>query len=106
MPGLLARKQLNPDAVWVLHERLAPPADSADFAGTDDDLDAFARQFRNGSIEVVHVEREVVEFLAVDVGKTESAPFSVPVQFEELVPAGDRKSTRLNSSHERLSRMP
>src|SRR2546427_3777825 len=88
MRGLPARKQLNPDSVWVLHERLAPPADSADFAGTDGDLDAFARQFRNGSIEVVHVEREVVEFLAVDVGKTESTAFSVPVQFEELVPAG------------------
>src|SRR5437667_1576220 len=85
---LLALQQFDPDAVRVLRERLAPPVPPADFAGTDDHLNALTHQVGDGPVEVIDVEREVVEFLAVDVRKTESASFGVPVQFEELVPAG------------------
>src|SRR5438445_5756778 len=86
--GLPTLQQFDPDAVWVLHERLVPPVPPADFAGTDDDLDPSARQFGDGSVEVIDIEREVVEFLTVDVRRTESAPFGVPVQFEKLISAG------------------
>src|SRR2546422_4548445 len=88
MPRLLALEQLNPNAVRVLHERLAPPDGAAYFAGTDDDLDAFVGQFGDGSIEVVHVEPEVVEFLAVNVGRSKPTSLDIPVEFEELLPAG------------------
>src|SRR5206468_10761614 len=82
---LLALQQFDPDAVRVLRERLAPPVPPADFAGTDDHLNAFTHQVGDGPVEVIDVEREVVEFLAVDIGRTESTSLGVPVQFEELV---------------------
>src|SRR5439155_398306 len=85
---LLALQQFDPDAVRVLRERLAPPVPPADFAGTDDHLNAFTHQVGDGPVEVIDVEREVVEFLAVDIGRTESTSLGVQFSSRSWSPSG------------------
>src|SRR5881397_1619760 len=84
---LLPLHQLNPDAVRVLHECLAPPIPPTDFAWPDENLDALPGEFCQGRIEVIHLEPEVVEVLAVGIGRSKPTSLGIPVKFEELLPA-------------------
>src|SRR5579871_2453579 len=78
------RHQLDPDAVRILDERLAPADLGPDLSRAHPDLGALGLQFPDYPVHVIALEGQVIELLAVHVGGAEPTAGVVPVELEEL----------------------
>ena len=70
------------------------------------DAETIAFMLGHGGAKVLIADREFSGTVARALAALEEKPFVIDVDDPEYSGAGDRKSTRLNSSHATLSRMP